>query len=164
MALPDGVLVRRGRPGDSTHVRALLHQLGYAPSDRGYDETFTQVARHPEAAVFVAAEGQKILGYLALSQRPQIRLGGRVAVIDELIVDEKRRGGGIGAALLETARRYAAGLGCCRLELTTARSRESYERGFYRSHGFVEVDSALMRIEPLTPGQIRSTPRGRSSS
>jgi GNAT superfamily N-acetyltransferase len=155
MALPAGVVVRRGRPGDSPHVWVLLHQLGYTPSERSYDETFTQVVRHPEAAVFVAAEGTKILGYLAISQRPQIRLGGRVAVIDELVVDEKRRGCGIGAALLETAVRYATGLGCRRLELAAGRSRESYLRGFFGRHGFVEIDSALLRIEPLANQRIR---------
>jgi GNAT superfamily N-acetyltransferase len=149
-----GVLVRRARPGDGAQVLALVESLGYQP-ERGYDETFAQVVRHPEAAVFVAAEGLRVVGYLALSQRPQIRLGGRAAVIDELVVEEQRRGEGIGSALLRAALDYARGVGCRRVELTTRRARESYQRGFYLAHGFREVDSAVLRLDPLTAPPAR---------
>ncbi len=81
---------------------ALCHQLGYQPDERGFDETFSQVVRHPEAAVFVAVLGAKTLGYLALSYRPQIRLGGRTASIDELVVAADQRGAGIGSSLLQS--------------------------------------------------------------
>jgi GNAT superfamily N-acetyltransferase len=146
MSLPAGVSVRRARPGDASHVFALVEQLGYTPDHRGFDETFAQVVRHPEAAVFVAAEGLRVLGYLSMSHRPQIRLGGRSAYIDELVVDEKRRAQGVGSALLNAALDYARGLGCKRIDINTARARQSYHRGFYVSHGFGEVDSAVLRL------------------
>lgn len=147
MSLPAGVNVRRARPGDASHVLALVEQLGYDPDHRGFDETFAQVVRHPEAAVFVAVEGLRVVGYLAMSHRPQIRLGGRAAYIDELVVDERRRGEGLGTALLAEALRYARGLGCTRVDLHTNRARQSYHRGFYVAHGFSEVDSAVLRFE-----------------
>ncbi|MDB4965872.1 MAG: acetyltransferase, family [Myxococcales bacterium] len=151
MSLPAGINVRRARPGDASHVYALVEQLGYHPDHRGFDETFAQTVRHPEAAVFVAVEGLRVIGYLSMSQRPQIRLGGRAANIDELVVDERRRAEGVGTALLDAAVSYARGLGCKRVDLSTARSRQSYERGFYVAHGFAEVDSALMRMELTRP-------------
>lgn len=151
MSLPAGVNVRRARPGDASHVFALVEQLGYTPDHRGFDEIFAQVVRHPEAAVFVAVEGLRVIGYLAMSQRPQIRLGGRAAHIDELVVDERRRGEGVGTALLEAALAWARGLGCKRVDLSTARSRSSYQRGFYVGHGFTEVDSALLRMDLVKP-------------
>lgn len=147
MSLPAGVNVRRARPGDASHVFALIEQLGYTPDHRGFDEIFAQVVRHPEAAVFVAVEGLRVIGYLSMSQRPQIRLAARAAHIDELVVDERRRGEGVGTALLEAALSHARGLGCKRVDLSTARSRESYQRGFYLAHGFKEADSALLRFE-----------------
>lgn len=142
-----GVQIRRARPGDVAPVAALVKQLGYAPDERGFDETFAQVVRHPEAAVFVAADGPRVIGYLALSQRPQIRLGGRIASIDDMCVDDRRRGAGVGGALLKAALEYARAIGCKRVEVTSRRARESYQRGFYAAHGFVEVDSALLRLE-----------------
>jgi N-acetylglutamate synthase-like GNAT family acetyltransferase len=137
--------MRRARPGDAPGVRALVEQLGYEPDARGFNETFTQVARHPEAAVLVLAEGVRVVGYLALSHRPQVRLGGRVAVIDELAIDAESTGRGLGSALLEHALELARGLGCVRIEVATSRARDSYARGFFRKHGFAEVDAALMR-------------------
>ena len=153
IAPPVGVQVRRGRPGDAGSVLALVRQLDYAPDERGFDETFAQVVRHPEAAVFVATEGLRVIGYLALSHRPQIHLGGRIAVIDELIVDVGRRGRGVGSALIDAALTHARGLGCRRVELSTSRARESFARGFYSAHGFVEADAALLRLEPPPRGK-----------
>ena len=126
---------------------SLVEQLGYDPEERRYDEIFAQVVRHPEAAVFVATEGLRVIGYLALSHRPQIRLGGRAAVIDEMAVDEARRGDGIGSALLSAALDHARAIGCRRIEVNTRRLRESYQRGFYVGHGFTEIDSALLRLD-----------------
>jgi GNAT superfamily N-acetyltransferase len=147
MPQSSGVLIRRGRPGDSSQVLGLVQQLGYAPDERSFDETFAQVVRHPEAAVFIANEGLRVIGYLALSHRPQIRLGGRIAVIDELVVDSHRRGDGIGSALVDAALAHARGLGCLRVELSTKRARTSYTRRFFPGHGFIEVESALLRLE-----------------
>ncbi|MBZ0233412.1 MAG: GNAT family N-acetyltransferase [Deltaproteobacteria bacterium] len=146
MSLPNGIALRRARPGDAPGVRSLVEQLGYAPDSRAFSETFTQVARHPEAAVFVLAEGTRVVGYLAVSHRPQIRLGGRVAVIDELAVDPAYGERGLGSHLLAQALELARGLACVRIEVATARSRDSFTRGFYRRHGFVEADTALMRL------------------
>lgn len=145
MSLPRGITLRRARPGDAPGVRTLVEYLGYAPDPRAFTETFTQVARHPEAVVLVLTEGIRVVGYLAISHRPQIRLGGRIAVIDELAVDPDYSGRGLGSALLEHGLELACGLACVRIEVSTRRSRASFDRGFYRKHGFIETDSALLR-------------------
>ena len=139
--------VRRARPGDAVAIRALLEQLGYTPDPRLANETITQVVRHPEAAVFVAVEGLQVVGFLAMSHRPQIRLGGLLASIDELVVSSQRRAQGIGSTLLETALAHARSLHCRRVELHTNKARESYKRQFYVQRGFKEVGSALLRID-----------------
>lgn len=141
----DVPVIRRARPGDSAAVRALVKQLGYETDDRAYDETFAQVARHPEAAVFVAQVGTRVVGYLALSCRPQIRLASRLACIDELAVDESVRGKGVGSQLVAAAVDHARGLGCARVDVLTSRTRASYERGFYKARGLDEIDSAVFR-------------------
>ena len=145
MSLPRGIVLRRARPGDAVAVRTLVEHLGYAPDPRTFTENFMQVVRHPEAAVLVLAEGVRVVGYLAISHRPQVRLGGRIATIDDLSVDPDYCGRGLGSALLEAALELARGFGSVRIEVSTSRARESYARGFYRKHGFVEADSALLR-------------------
>lgn len=116
MALPRGITLRRARPGDAPGVRALVEQLGFTPEERAFTETFTQVARHPEAVVLVLAEGVRVVGYLALSHRPQIRLGGRIAVIDELAVDPTYAGLGLDTELRDHALELARGLACVRID------------------------------------------------
>ena len=139
--------VRRARPGDAHALRRLLRELGYEPGDsRASDETFAQVVRHPEAAVFVAVEGVDVVGYVALSHRPQMRLGGRLATIDELVVTETRRGRGVGTQLLDAAVQHARSLHCLRIDVSQNRSRESYVRTFYQERGFIESPSALLRL------------------
>jgi N-acetylglutamate synthase-like GNAT family acetyltransferase len=145
--MPKDVAIRRARPGDASAVRALVRQLGYDTDDRAYDETFAQVARHPEAAVFIAQIGARVIGYLALSQRPQIRLAARLASIDELVVDEQERGSGVGQVLLDAAIAHARSLGCVRVDVLTSRARPSYARGFYKLRGLSEIDSAVFRQE-----------------
>jgi GNAT superfamily N-acetyltransferase len=147
-------VIRRGRPGDAAAVRNLVRQLGYNPDDRAYDETFAQVSRHPEAAVFVAQIGTRVVGYLAMSHRPQIRLAGRLATIDELTVEDSERGHGIGGELLNAAITHARGLGCDRIDVQTSRERSSYARRFYAERGLEEIDSAVFRHK-LRPDRAR---------
>jgi GNAT superfamily N-acetyltransferase len=145
VTLPRGIALRRARPGDATGVRVLVELFGPAPDPRTFTETFTQVARHPEAAVLVLTEGVRVVGYLALSHRPQIRLGGRVATIDELVIapDFARRG--LGSTLLENALELARGLACVRIEVAIARTPELVAREFLAKHGFVAVDDVVLR-------------------
>lgn len=117
MSLPHGFAIRRARPGDAPGVRALVEHLGHAPDERTFTETFTQVARHPEAAVLVLVEGIRVVGYLAFSHRPQVRLGGRITVIDEMAIDPAYNGRGLGAALLDHALELARGLACVRIDV-----------------------------------------------
>src|SRR3954454_21826653 len=138
--------VRRARPGDAHALRKLLRELGYEPGDsRSADETIAQVVRHPEAAVFVAVEVVDVVGYVALSHRPQMRLGGRLATIDELVVADSRRGRGIGSLLLDAAVQHARSLHCVRIDVMQRRGRDSFERQFYQKRGFLEAPSALLR-------------------
>jgi GNAT superfamily N-acetyltransferase len=141
------ITVRRARPGDALAIRKLLKDLGYSPDTRAADETVSQVVRHPEAAVFVAVEGLEVVGYVTLSHRPQIRLGGRLATVDEMVVASGRRGRGTGSLLLEAALSHARSLHCRRVEVTQSRVREAFQRRFYVERGFTEVDSAVLRIE-----------------
>jgi len=147
VADPERIAIRRARPGDASSVRALVRQLGYEPQDRSFDETFAQVARHPESVVFMACRGVQLVGYLAMSHRPQIRLGGRVAYIDELVVDSSTRGHGIGGELLNQALVHAKGLGCVRVEVLCGTARDAYKRGFYAARGLTEIETAVYRLD-----------------
>jgi GNAT superfamily N-acetyltransferase len=71
--------------------------------------------------------------------------------VSELFIAESRRGQGIGARLLDTVAEEARSRGCARLLLLNIRKRESYERGFYRKHGWIEWEDAAVFIYPVEP-------------
>jgi len=139
--------IRNAESSDADALFGLLGELGYDELAFGdFAHAFERVALHPEMRVLIAEdETGRILGMISLSHRPQLRLGGTLVTIDELIVAPNARGSGVGRALLDHAREIARNLDARRIELSTNRTRESYARGFYAKNGFSEANSAVMR-------------------
>jgi GNAT superfamily N-acetyltransferase len=140
--------VRPARRGDADGIAVLLRELGYP--DAADLSTVHWVLSHPEMEVLVAADAHdKAVGMLSLSHRPQLRMKGRMASIDELVVATSWRRRGVGRALIVRAVERARALSCKRLELTTHRSRGDYVRSFYEACGFTEANSAVLRHRDL---------------
>src|SRR5262245_5699490 len=94
--------VRLARRGDGEQLGMLLAELGHAGA--GDTATVHWVLSHPEIEVHVAADGSdRPLGLLSFSHRPQLRLSGRIATIDELVVFPDARRQGVGRALVQRA-------------------------------------------------------------
>lgn len=142
--------IRRALPDDAGELQNLLVELGYP---RAPIETLTMaleaVLSRPERTVLLVEDSDLpgLIGMASLTASVQLRLAALVVVIDELVVRASARGRGVGSLLLREVRKVATSLGAVRIELHTNRARESYRRGFYGSHGFEEIESAVMRIE-----------------
>ena len=116
MTAPGSFKVRPGRRGDAEPIKTLLAELGFT----GDAATVTWIVSHPEMEIMVAADSfDKVIGFVALSHRPNLRHAGRVATIDELIVAKAWRKKGVGRELLKRAVDRAKVLGVKRLELQT---------------------------------------------
>lgn len=140
--------VRAARRGDAEGIAALLKELGYAtPADVN---TVNWVISHPEMEIFVAGDPQdRPVGMVTLSHRPQLRMKGRIATIDELVVTSSWRKKGVGRALLHRAIERAKVLSVKRLELVTHTSRGDFPKAFYEAAGFTEADVAVLRLPEL---------------
>ena len=77
--------IRRARRGDAESLATLLREMGYP---HGSDaQTVHWVISHPEIEIFVAADAQdRPVGMVSLSHRPQLRLRGRIATVDERLL------------------------------------------------------------------------------
>ena len=128
--------IRRARRGDAEALTTLLKELGYP---EGSDtQTVHWVTSHPEIEIFVACDPQdKPVGMLSLSHRPQLRLRGRIATVDELVVTEAWRRRGVGRALLLHAIERSRVLSVKRLELSSRRDSGADTVRFYEACGFV---------------------------
>jgi GNAT superfamily N-acetyltransferase len=103
----------------------------------------------------VAADSQdRPVGMVSLSHRPQLRLRGRIATVDEQVVTESWRRRFLGKALMEQVldRCGERALSVKRLEVSAYALEEL--ASFFEARGFVRVDNLVMRYEKLE-GQHR---------
>ncbi len=133
---PNAFRIRRARRGDAESLATLLRELGFP---EGSDtQTVHWVTSHPEIEIFVACDPQdRPVGMLSLSHRPQLRLRGRIATVDELVVTEAWRRRGVGKALLLHAIERAKVLSVKRLELASRQDAGGETARFYEACGFV---------------------------
>jgi len=106
--------------------RRLAEHLRLCLSDESHTVLVTE---SPEGA---------ILGYVAVHWLPYLMLAGPEGYVSELFVSESARGAGLGTKLLEAVKDMAISRGCSRLMLVNRKTRESYQRGFYRKLGWEE--------------------------
>lgn len=135
--------VRPARRGDATPITALMAELGFT----GDAATVTWIVSHPEMELLVAADSfDKAIGIVCLAHRPQIRLGGRVATIEELMVTQTWRRKGVGRELLKRAVERARVLGVKKLEIQSLTASSPEAAAFFAACGFVPADTAVFRL------------------
>ena len=94
----------------------------------------------------------ELLGVLFL---PSTALGGRVALLEDMVVRPDARGGGAGSRLLAAATEFARSAGCLRITLLTDAHNAAAQR-FYGRHGFTR--SAMIPMRLLLGGQRHAEP------
>lgn len=130
--------VRRAGPDDSADVARLLHQFNLEFSDPspGVDFLTSRVAELIDAEELIALlVGDGPEGVAVLRFRPALWGVALDAYLEELYVVPRRRGEGLGRALLEAAIEAARERGADRIELGTS-TDDVAARGLYESAGF----------------------------
>ena len=95
--------------------------------------------------ILVAGDGADVKGMVNLLFTVSTALGGRVAILEDMVVDPRYRGAGIGSRLLRAAIEQAAACECRRVTLLTDSTNETAQR-FYRRHGFADSAMLPMRL------------------
>ena len=136
--------IRAARRGDADAIGGLLKELGYP--DAADTSTVHWVISHPEMEIFIASDSHdRAIGMLTLSHRPQLRLKGRIATIDELVVTASWRRRGVGRELLKRALDRARVLTAKRIEMVSSAERGEDIRRFCESCGFKDALSIVFR-------------------
>jgi ribosomal protein S18 acetylase RimI-like enzyme len=130
--------LRNCKKDDFDQVYFLLSQLWKQetlPRDVLLNVYDRALASALQTYVCASNEDNQIVGFCSLSLKNNLWQGGYLAHIDELIVDVKHRGQGIGGQLLDAIIKIAIAGGCRRIELDSAFHRkEAHE--FYARRGF----------------------------
>jgi GNAT superfamily N-acetyltransferase len=109
-------------------------------TEPAYEAAFAAIAHSPENVLFVAVDGNEVVGTFQLTFIPNLTGRGALRVkVESVKVKAARRSGGIGAKMMTFAEDYARTRGAAMLELSSNKTRKDahrfYERlGFSRSH------------------------------
>lgn len=129
--------IRTATNADAPAIADLMGQLGYATGADTISYRLDVLSRTNGEAVFLAVEGDKVIGCLSAHTHELLHMHGRWGRITALVVDADARGLGVGRALIDTAIGYFRDRGCIRVEVTSGDHRPD-AHAFYRSVGFVE--------------------------
>ena len=142
--MTDSVTIRDAASGDLPAALALCAQLGdpgEAPLPAGEAElAWARMRAVPGLSLRVAESGGRIVGTYTILRMPGLAHGGACsAVVENVVVDRRERGRGIGRILLDDAMEVAARWGCYKLALSSNGRRTDahrfYERLGFRRHG-----------------------------
>lgn len=95
--------------------------------------------------IFVARDDERVIGMVSLLYTISTALGGRVAMVEDMVVCPQDRGRGVGSHLLTAAIAFARSQGCRRLTLLTDGDNGAAQ-DFYRKHGFAGSVMIPMRL------------------
>lgn len=132
-------------------IRTYYTEDGY-PFDRALTEIALSdlIADERLGRLWVTCDGDRVVGYLAVTLGFSLEYRGRDAFIDELYITESHRGSGLGREALQLAESYCRHNGVTALHLEVEHHRES-ARALYARSGFESHDRFLM-TKLLTPG------------
>ncbi len=151
--------IRPARLEDAAALNELVRGLGMFKqiNELAPEQSYARIKSHLEGcladgshSVYVAETDQgQILGYASVHWLPYLILTGPEGYVSELFVRGEARGQSIGTRLLEVVRQAAVEKGCKWLSLINNRSRESYQRGYYKKLGWEERQEYANFILPL---------------
>ena len=149
-------MIRDARREDLDQVLHLYRQLhrGAPQLHDGSDAAiFDTILDIPWLHLFVLELDGNIVATTYLNVIPNLtRSASPYAVIQNVVVDEKRRGGGLGKAIMEYTLRAAWDAGCYKAEPTTG-SRNPATHSFYRACGFApDARTAYFKERPKGNG------------
>ena len=141
----------RFRPAKGQDLQAVIHMMdgyyaedGYPFDRRQAEDALRELIRTADLGrLWVAVDGETVVGYLAVTLGYSLEYGGRDAFVDELFIHQDHRRRGLGREALEVAEAFCQERGVKRLHLEVEAHRQAAAR-LYRRLGFAIHDRILM--------------------
>lgn len=126
--------IRDARLEDSTQLAELSGQLGYPSTAEQIRQRLKAIADFPESAIFVAASGNQVAGFVGVQVLHTLEADQRVEVT-ALVVLEEFRSRGVGKLLMARAEEWARSQRCTIIGLRSNVIRER-AHSFYQRLGY----------------------------
>jgi GNAT superfamily N-acetyltransferase len=140
-----GVTIRLASEGDCASLARLVGQLGYMATEREVAERLATMEAEGRK-VLVAELGGAVVGCLSISSTRVLHRPAPIGRISMMVVEERLRGRGVGAALVRAAEEALAAQGCATIEVTSNERRAEAHR-FYEKLGYERA--SLRLVKPL---------------
>ncbi len=143
--------IHQAARGDIPQLCALLailftQETDFQPDAEKQSAALREIIEHPEiGCILVLREGDAPVAMVNLLFTVSTACGGKVAVLEDMIVDPARRGRGLGGKLLQAAITLARSQGCLRVTLLTDHANDAAIR-FYQRHGFGKSEMLPLRL------------------
>lgn len=148
--------IRIAAPADVQALTALLAQL-FAQEAEFVPDTAAQtrglaaiIGDEKIGRILIAEENNRSIAMVNLLYTVSTALGGRVAILEDMVVDRTARGRGIGNQVLKAAMDTARADGCLRVTLLTDHDNTA-AHCFYNRSGFTRSGMIPFRLT-LTMG------------
>jgi GNAT superfamily N-acetyltransferase len=129
-------MFRAAGPGDFEAISKLYHQLHPAEPVLADRSGFDSILASEAFRLCVLEVDGEVVATTYLNLIPNLTRGSRpYAVVENVVVDESRRGSGLGKQLMAGTLQAAWDAGCYKVMLMTGSQRES-THAFYRACGF----------------------------
>ena len=135
--------IRTADEGDAAVLAELMGMLGYPTTSEAMAGRLRRIAGREDYATFVAA-APDVIGLVSVMTGWGLNQDAPYARIIALVVDERRRGCGAGAALVRAAEAWAREAGAGSIHLTTANHRKG-AHAFYRRLGYDDTGRRFYR-------------------
>jgi GNAT superfamily N-acetyltransferase len=122
-----------------TLARALA--TSYEVDRNSFEAAFRALVAQDSARVLVADDGDSLAGYLLGFRHLTFFANGPIAWVEEVMVSERARRTGIGAALMAAFEEWADGHGCALVALATRRAAP-----FYQALGYEESATYFRKL------------------
>ena len=144
--MTNDTVIRIANPQDAEVVVRLVRELAQNEGEEiGLDEAYVhQYLAFPGSAILLAVQGERAIGLLSYSVRPNLYHAGESALIEELVISASARSQGIGGLLVAALLERVEALGCEEVSVSTMPDNHGAIR-FYKSHGFEDEAVYLER-------------------
>jgi GNAT superfamily N-acetyltransferase len=124
----------------------FTQETDFRPDAKKQSAALREIIEHPETGrILVLRESDNILGMANMLFTISTACGGKVAILEDMIVHPSRRGNGLGSKLLQAAIALARREGCLRITLLTDRANDFAIR-FYQRHEFRISEMIPLRL------------------
>src|SRR5687768_5110026 len=134
-------------PGLCELLGLLFAQEAEFQPDRSVQSAaLREIINSPEhGQILVLRKNGSLIGMVNLLFTVSTALGGRAAILEDMVVHPDYRGSGAGSKLMQVAVDFAKSANCLRITLLTDRTNEPAQR-FYKRQGFKLSGMVPMRL------------------